>query len=171
MAFHGGESFQASVNISQLLLFQPTPIHVNHTTHHNTSQHITPGVCVKLIISTQCFFLASCLFPMGSSWLSNMEFLTECSVMEMERIPASTFRNGGRKGDKHPTSRLQTCARQAEYRMTVLSVCRHRISKQINKRNQTKLSRTTKHRPLLTINRFPLSYNQWKRVEGNHQGV
>lgn len=50
-------------------------------------------------------FLGFCLTPMGLSWFSNMEFLTECSVMETERIPASQpSGNGGRKGDKQPNN-------------------------------------------------------------------
>lgn len=132
-AFNGAEfAKQASTHLN--FCFPTPPDSSNHTTH-------TPGVCVKRFSSRlDTFPLGSCMFPMGLSWVSNMEFLTECSVTEMERIPASTLRGtaAGKEINNPITSRLQHCARLVEYRLTVLSVCRHRISKikqQTNKQN------------------------------------
>lgn len=82
----------------------PTHPPLIHIITHNTHTPLWSFVSSVFHLDSM-HFLGFCLTPMGSSWFSNMEFLTECSVMEMERIPASQpSGNGGRKGDKQPNN-------------------------------------------------------------------
>lgn len=100
-----GETSRRNRQHISAFVFPPTPNPSNHTQHtHTTRTHLWSFVSSVSHLDSM-HFLGFCLTPMGLSWFSNMEFLTECSVMEMERIPASQPPgNGGRKGDKQPNN-------------------------------------------------------------------